>query len=85
MITNSVAGDDYMAVNKILNFPPGVSINTISVKILDDLGQPKLEGPEKYQLVLRMPMGASLGNPTTATVVIDDTVSDGKHKKINLS
>jgi hypothetical protein len=32
-----------------------------------------------------MPMGASLGNPTTATVVIDDTVSDGKHEKLNLS
>ncbi|XP_071125097.1 extracellular matrix protein 3-like [Mytilus edulis] len=74
--TSAEVGDDYVAVNKILNFPPGVSIKSINVTILDDLGQPDLEGPENYQLVLRMPMGGALGSPKTATVVIDDTISD---------
>lgn len=71
------AGDDYIGVNKILSFPEGVSNRTLDIKILDDLGQPVLEGPEMYQLVLRMPMGGSLGQPKAATVIIDDTISDG--------
>lgn len=56
-----------------------MSIKSINVTILDDLGQPDLEGPENYQLVLRMPMGGALGSPKTATVVIDDTISDGRY------
>ncbi|XP_060078834.1 extracellular matrix protein 3-like [Ylistrum balloti] len=70
------AGFDYRAVNKILDFAPGVSMNTLGIHILDDLGGPTLEGPESFLLVLRMPMGASLGSPSTASMTIDDSQSD---------
>lgn len=56
-------------------------MQTFRVVILDDLGQPILEGPEKFELVLRMPMNGILGEPSKATILINDTVSDCKSKK----
>ncbi|XP_033743920.1 LOW QUALITY PROTEIN: extracellular matrix protein 3-like [Pecten maximus] len=70
------AGFDYIAVSEILDFAPGVSQNTLRIRILDDLGRPSLEGPESFLVVLRMPMGASLGSPSTASITIDDSQSD---------
>lgn len=59
-------------------------MQTFRVVILDDLGQPVLEGPEKFELVLRMPMNGILGEPSKATILINDTVSDREFQK-NLS
>lgn len=65
-----------MGISKNLDFAPGVNMQTIRVTILDDLGQPLLEGSEKFELVLRMPLNAVLGEPAKATVFINDSISD---------
>ena len=72
------AGLDYIAVNKILDFAPGVTLQRVRVIILDDLGRPKVEGPETFQLLLRMPTAAMLGDPSVAVVTINDSISDGQ-------
>lgn len=71
-------GLDYIAVNKILDFAPGVTLNTISIQILDDLGRPHLEGVEHFQIVLKSTIGGLLGSPDKAMVYINDSVSDGR-------
>ncbi|XP_013413797.1 FRAS1-related extracellular matrix protein 2-like [Lingula anatina] len=70
------AGLDYSAINRVVNFAPGMTMQTVKVTILDDLGQPRLEGPESFQLVLRMPTGGMMGEPSKALVVINDSVTD---------
>uniref|UniRef100_A0A3Q3WF96 Calx-beta domain-containing protein n=1 Tax=Mola mola TaxID=94237 RepID=A0A3Q3WF96_MOLML len=70
------AGIDYVGISRNLDFAPGVSMQTFKVTILDDLGQPELEGTEKFELVLRMSVNGILGEPGKATVFINDSVSD---------
>uniref|UniRef100_A0A4W6DZI0 FRAS1 related extracellular matrix 2b n=1 Tax=Lates calcarifer TaxID=8187 RepID=A0A4W6DZI0_LATCA len=70
------AGVDYVGISRNLDFAPGVTMQTFRVTILDDLGQPVLEGPEKFELVLRMPMNGILGEPSKVTILINDSVSD---------
>lgn len=72
------AGLDYIAVNKVLNFAPGVTMQTVRIIILDDLGRPIVEGSESFELVLRMPMDAMLGEPSKALVTINDTETDSE-------
>ncbi|XP_047449328.1 FRAS1-related extracellular matrix protein 2b [Mugil cephalus] len=70
------AGVDYVGISRNLDFAPGVTMQTFRVIILDDLGQPVLEGPEKFELVLRMPMNGILGEPSKTVILINDSVSD---------
>lgn len=70
------AGVDYVGISRNLDFAPGVSMQTFKVTILDDMGRPELEGPESFDLVLRMPVNGVLGEPAKATVFINDSVSD---------
>uniref|UniRef100_A0A8C8SHP3 FRAS1 related extracellular matrix 2 n=1 Tax=Pelusios castaneus TaxID=367368 RepID=A0A8C8SHP3_9SAUR len=70
------AGLDYVGISCNLDFAPGVNMQTFRVIILDDLGQPLLEGIEKFELVLRMPVNAILGEPSKTTIFINDSVSD---------
>lgn len=51
--------------------------------ILDDLGQPLLEGAESFELVLRMPVNAALGSQDKMVVVINDSQSDCKNFNSN--
>ncbi|KAM8834642.1 FRAS1-related extracellular matrix protein 2-like isoform 2-T2 [Synchiropus picturatus] len=75
------AGVDYVGISRNLDFAPGVSMQTFRVSILDDLGQPELEGTESFDLVLRMPANGVLGEPGKSTVFINDTVSDCEAEK----
>ncbi|KAI2659804.1 FRAS1-related extracellular matrix protein 2 [Labeo rohita] len=70
------AGVDYVGISRNLEFAPGVSMQTVRVTILDDLGQPVLEGTERFELILRMPSSGILGNPVKATIFINDSISD---------
>nr|CAB3247089.1 FRAS1-related extracellular matrix protein 2 [Phallusia mammillata] len=68
--------EDYVGISRTLEFAPGITLQKVKVAILDDLGSPVLEGPETFDLALSMPMGAVLGAPSIATVVINDSISD---------
>ncbi|XP_072231533.1 FRAS1-related extracellular matrix protein 2a [Leuresthes tenuis] len=70
------AGIDYVGISHNLDFAPGVSMQTFRVIILDDLGQPELEGTESFELILRMPMNGIVGEPGKSTVYINDSLSD---------
>nr|XP_057942551.1 FRAS1-related extracellular matrix protein 2a [Doryrhamphus excisus] len=70
------AGVDYVGISHNLDFAPGLSVLTFRVNILDDLGNPELEGPETFDLVLRMPTNGLLGEPGKVTIFINDSVSD---------
>ncbi|XP_044079027.1 FRAS1-related extracellular matrix protein 2-like [Siniperca chuatsi] len=70
------AGIDYVGISRNLDFSPGVSMQTFRVTILDDLGQPELEGTETFEIILRMPGNGILGEPGKAAVFINDSVSD---------
>ncbi|XP_072552171.1 FRAS1-related extracellular matrix protein 2-like [Salminus brasiliensis] len=79
------AGEDYVAVARSVDFAPGVTMVKAKVLILDDVGGPVLEGVERFELVLSMPMNATLGQPVRATVAIDDSQSDGPSLQFALS
>ncbi|XP_038062968.1 extracellular matrix protein 3-like [Patiria miniata] len=73
---SATGGVDYAGISRNLDFAPGVTMQNVRVYIMDDLGQPLLEGPETFELVLRMPMNAVLGAPALSVITINDTISD---------
>lgn len=72
------ANEDYVGISETVDFAPTVSLQTVRVAILDDLGNPVLEGAETFELVLTMVRGAIIGNPQVTVVTINDTYSDRK-------
>ena len=83
MFVHFVAGIDYIPINHVVRFATGVLEQTVKVTIIDDLGQPSLEGVETFELVLRMPTGGSVGLPARTVITINDSFSDCKsvHRK----
>ncbi len=66
----ATADVDFGSASGILTFPPGVTEQSFEVPILDDA---VYEGPERIRLTLSNPGGgATLGNPTQATVTVLD-------------
>lgn len=48
----------------------------MQVTIRDDQGLPRVEGTEKFELVLRTPINTGVGETSKAVITIDDSVSD---------
>lgn len=69
----ATVGSDYTATSGTLTFPDGSAMQSFMVPILNDnLTEPN----ETVNLTLSMPMGATLGTPSTAVLTItnDDTL-----------
>lgn len=73
----ATAGIDYISVNQLLQFNPGETTQTITISTLDDAVP---EGDETVRLQLSNPStGATLGNPSSATLTIrDDSQGTGQ-------
>ena len=69
----AVPGVDYVPVSGTLRFPAGVSLQTIPITIIQGN---QVNGLETFQIVLSNPsVGAQLGSPASATVVITSDVT----------
>nr|KAG5696529.1 hypothetical protein BaRGS_021065 [Batillaria attramentaria] len=75
------SGLDYIAVNKILSFAHGVTMQRVRVPSWMTLVDPAVEGPETFQLLLRMPADAYWASPSVAVITINDSISDGMQFK----
>lgn len=60
---------DYLQLRGTLTFLPGETQKTVKVPLIDDAFA---EGPETFTIALSNATGASLNNPTTATLTIND-------------
>ena len=52
--------------------------------IIDDVGDVHLEGNETFEVYLMDPQGASLSEPQSSIVIINDTNTDGNITDIHL-
>ncbi len=69
----ATAGVDYGAENGIpVNFQAGVTSQTVNVMIFDDGASDESVGSEYFSVQLANPNGATLGNPSSATVTISE-------------
>ncbi len=66
---------DYIQQSRLVEFSPGVTVQTVRVRIVDDDvedGRPVLEGPEKFNVMLVSATRVGIGSPHEATVTIND-------------
>ena len=63
-------GTDFMPVDKVLTFPPGQTSLPVVIDIVDDLSY---EPGESFSVSISEPSGAGLGEPTTATITIQQS------------
>ncbi len=63
----AIAGRDYLAKSGVLTFQPGVFVVNIPVQIIPNTID---DGDRSFTVALSSPTGATLGTPSTATVVI---------------
>jgi len=68
----ATAGSDYTASSGTLTFTPGLVSQTFTVPITDDIS---FESNETVNLALSLPVSATLGAPSTATLTIVDNDS----------
>lgn len=69
---------DYESAIGQLYFAPGEASKTITIPVIDDS---YAEGVERFQMELRIIVGASFGSPTQATLTINDNdVSPGQNQ-----
>ncbi|XP_069123568.1 extracellular matrix organizing protein FRAS1-like [Argopecten irradians] len=71
-IPSATPGQDYIPSSSQITFGPGQSSERCLLTIMDDEGDPRLEGNETFTVFLSSPTGSVLVEPHTATVVIHD-------------
>jgi hypothetical protein len=70
----ALAGTDYLGVSGALQFPPGATVETITVPLLDD-GRAG-EANESLSVSLSNPTNATLGSPSSATVTLAEGAAE---------
>ncbi|KAL2092359.1 hypothetical protein ACEWY4_012157 [Coilia grayii] len=73
---SATPGVDYIPSSKKVEFKPGVTEETCSLTIMDDVQNPTIEGSESFVVFLSSPQGAVLVEPHEASVLITDTFLD---------
>jgi hypothetical protein len=69
---------DYESAIGQLYFAPGEASKTITIPVIDDS---YADGVERFQMELRIIVGASFGSPTQATLTINDNdVAHGQNQ-----
>ncbi|WP_303901386.1 Calx-beta domain-containing protein [Thiohalomonas denitrificans] len=79
----ALEGSDYVATRGALEFPAGISLQTVLIAVTDDT---ELEGEEHFTLQLSNPINALIDTATTGITILDDeTASVGVVKILNVS
>ncbi|GAA1949821.1 hypothetical protein GCM10009798_06320 [Nocardioides panacihumi] len=77
---NATAGTDYTPTSGTLTFAPGDSAQTIPIDITNDT---TTEGPERFQLDLTSPTGATLAEATTTITIGPSDATASTNTTIN--
>ncbi|KAJ8339232.1 hypothetical protein SKAU_G00360180 [Synaphobranchus kaupii] len=73
---SATPGIDYIPSSKKVEFKPGMTVETCSLTIVDDIQNPTIEGMESFVVFLSSAQGAVLTEPFEASVIITDTSLD---------